>query len=52
MLVDETASVLSRWAKYCFPVKTAPGTSFFRHYLLGQARVERFLIDLVQEEGT
>ncbi|GHJ83841.1 hypothetical protein NliqN6_0243 [Naganishia liquefaciens] len=31
-------------------VDTAPGTSFFRHYLLGQARVEQFLIDLVREE--
>ncbi|KAJ9121028.1 hypothetical protein QFC24_005009 [Naganishia onofrii] len=31
-------------------VDTEPGTSFFRHYLLGQARVEQFLIDLMREE--
>ncbi|KAJ9097812.1 hypothetical protein QFC19_006680 [Naganishia cerealis] len=31
-------------------IDTEPGTSFFRHYLLGQARIEQFLSDLMQDE--
>jgi hypothetical protein len=50
MWVRDPSKTVARW-KADNSSKTAPGTSFFRHYLLGQARVEQFLIDLVKEEG-